>query len=44
MVDELRVSLSAVQPEELADVVAYIASRPRHVNIPQIVVQPSKEI
>lgn len=44
MVDELRVSLQAVQPEELADVVAYIASRPRHVNIPQIVVQPSKEV
>jgi NADP-dependent 3-hydroxy acid dehydrogenase YdfG len=44
MVDEMRVSLSAVQPEELADVVAYIASRPRHVNLSQIVVQPSKEV
>ncbi|MEU4393365.1 SDR family oxidoreductase [Kribbella sp. NPDC023855] len=44
MVDEMRASLSAVQPEELADVVAYIASRPRHVNLSQIVVQPSKEV
>lgn len=43
-VEDLRTSLSAVHPDELADVVAYIASRPRHVNIPQIVVQPSKEI
>jgi NADP-dependent 3-hydroxy acid dehydrogenase YdfG len=30
--------------DELGDVVAYVTSRPRHVNLRQIVVQPTRQV
>jgi NADP-dependent 3-hydroxy acid dehydrogenase YdfG len=44
MAHELRTSLPAVSATELADLVAYIVSRPRPVNLPHVIVQPAKEI
>ncbi|HEX6346041.1 SDR family oxidoreductase [Umezawaea sp.] len=37
-------SVGSLSAEELADVVAYAASRARHVNLRQIVVQPTRQI
>jgi NADP-dependent 3-hydroxy acid dehydrogenase YdfG len=44
MVHDLRSALPAVQPAEVADLIAYVVSRPRHVNLPHLVIQPSKEV
>lgn len=44
MVDELRASLPAVPPSEVADLIAYVVSRPREVNLPELIIQPSKEV
>ncbi|MFC0624190.1 SDR family oxidoreductase [Kribbella deserti] len=44
MVNEMRTTLPAVQPDELADLVAYLVSRPRHVNLSQLIIQPAKEL
>jgi NADP-dependent 3-hydroxy acid dehydrogenase YdfG len=44
MVDELRTSLPAVPPSEVADLIAYVVSRPREVNLPNLIIQPSKEV
>jgi NADP-dependent 3-hydroxy acid dehydrogenase YdfG len=44
MVDELRTSLPAVPPSEVADLIAYVVSRPREVNLPELIIQPSKEV
>jgi NADP-dependent 3-hydroxy acid dehydrogenase YdfG len=44
MVEELVTSLPAVQPEEVADLISYAVSRPRHVNLPHLLIQPAKEI
>jgi NADP-dependent 3-hydroxy acid dehydrogenase YdfG len=43
-VDELRTSLPALQADEVADVIAYVVSRPRNVNLPHLVVQPAREV
>ncbi|MFD9732980.1 SDR family oxidoreductase [Umezawaea sp. NPDC059074] len=37
-------SVGSLAAEELADVVAYVTSRPRHVNLRQIVVQPTRQV
>jgi NADP-dependent 3-hydroxy acid dehydrogenase YdfG len=29
---------------EVADLIAYVVSRPRDVNLPHLIIQPSKEI
>ena len=44
MVDELRTSLPAVPASEVADLVSYVVSRPRQVNLSRVIIQPSKEI
>jgi NADP-dependent 3-hydroxy acid dehydrogenase YdfG len=44
MVDDLRTSLPAVPVSEVAELVAYVVSRPRDVNLPHLIIQPSKEI
>jgi NADP-dependent 3-hydroxy acid dehydrogenase YdfG len=44
MFADLRASLPPLQPGEVADLVSYVVSRPRHVNLPNLVVQPAKEI
>ncbi|MEV0284254.1 SDR family oxidoreductase [Kribbella sp. NPDC050820] len=44
MVDELRTSLPAVPPSEVAELVAYVVGRPREVNLPELIIQPSKEV
>ncbi|GAA1590356.1 SDR family oxidoreductase [Kribbella hippodromi] len=44
MVDDLRKTLPAVPVSEVADLVAYVINRPRHVNLPHLLIQPSKEI
>jgi NADP-dependent 3-hydroxy acid dehydrogenase YdfG len=44
MVKELVTSLPAIQPEEAADLISYAVSRPRHVNLPHLLIQPAKEI
>ncbi|TDO35837.1 NADP-dependent 3-hydroxy acid dehydrogenase YdfG [Kribbella sp. VKM Ac-2527] len=44
MVDEIRTSLPAIQADEVADLVAYVVSRPRNVNLSRVVIQPAKEI
>ncbi|MFI7060441.1 SDR family oxidoreductase [Kribbella sp. NPDC050124] len=44
MVDELRTSLPAVPPSEVAELIAYVVSRPREVNLPELIIQPSKEV
>jgi NADP-dependent 3-hydroxy acid dehydrogenase YdfG len=44
MVDDLRSTLPAVPVSEVADLIAYIVSRPRNVNLPHLIIQPSKEI
>ncbi len=44
MVDELRTSLPAVPPSEVADLIAYVVTRPREVNLPDLTIQPSKEV
>ncbi|TCO17584.1 NADP-dependent 3-hydroxy acid dehydrogenase YdfG [Kribbella steppae] len=44
MVDELRTSLPAVPPSEVAELIAYVVGRPREVNLPDLIIQPSKEI
>ncbi|GAA2819976.1 SDR family oxidoreductase [Kribbella solani] len=44
MVDELRRTLPAVPVGEVADLVAYVINRPRHVNLPHLIIQPSKEV
>jgi len=37
-------AVGSLAAEELADVVAYVTSRPRHVNLRQIVVQPTRQV
>ena len=37
-------SVGSLSAEELADVVAYAASRARHVNLRQIIVQPTRQV
>ncbi|MDX2973490.1 SDR family oxidoreductase [Kribbella solani] len=44
MVDDLRRTLPAVPVGEVADLVAYVINRPRHVNLPHLIIQPSKEV
>jgi len=44
MVDDLRTTLPAVPVSEVADLVAYVLTRPREVNLPNLIIQPSKEI
>ncbi|TDW90139.1 NADP-dependent 3-hydroxy acid dehydrogenase YdfG [Kribbella pratensis] len=44
MVDDLRSTLPAVPVSEVADLIAYVVSRPRNVNLPHLIIQPSKEI
>ena len=44
MVDDLRTSLPAIQAEDVADLVSYLVSRPRNVNLPNLIIQPTKEI
>ncbi|RZT15258.1 NADP-dependent 3-hydroxy acid dehydrogenase YdfG [Kribbella sp. VKM Ac-2569] len=44
MVDDLRSTLPAVPVSEVAELVAYVVSRPRDVNLPHLIIQPSKEI
>jgi NADP-dependent 3-hydroxy acid dehydrogenase YdfG len=44
MVNDLRSALPAIQPEEVADLISYVVSRPRHVNLPHLVIQPSNEV
>ncbi|UGQ12019.1 SDR family oxidoreductase [Yinghuangia sp. ASG 101] len=43
-VDDLRATLPAVPVHEVADLVAYVVGRPRTVNLPHLVIQPSKEV
>jgi NADP-dependent 3-hydroxy acid dehydrogenase YdfG len=44
MVDDLRGSLPAVPVSEVAELIAYVVNRPRHVNLPHLIIQPSKEV
>ncbi|MEU9173267.1 SDR family oxidoreductase [Streptomyces sp. NPDC048420] len=44
MVGGLVEAFGALAPGELADVVAYVASRPRHVNLRQVVVLPTRQV
>lgn len=44
MVDELRTTLPAVPLTEVADLIAYVVSRPREVNLSHLTIQPSKEV
>ncbi|TDW97864.1 SDR family oxidoreductase [Kribbella sp. VKM Ac-2566] len=44
MVDDLRSTLPAVPVSEVADLIAYVVGRPRNVNLPHLIIQPSKEI
>ncbi|MGW1343323.1 SDR family oxidoreductase [Kribbella sp. NPDC002412] len=44
MVDDLRATLPAVPVSEVAELVAYVVSRPREVNLPELIIQPSKEL
>jgi NADP-dependent 3-hydroxy acid dehydrogenase YdfG len=44
MFKDLATSLPAVRPEEVADLISYAVSRPRQVNLPHLVIQPTKEI
>ena len=44
MVDDLRTSLPAVPAAEVADLIAYVVSRPREVNLPDLLIQPSREV
>ena len=44
MVNDLRAGLPAVPVDEVADLIAYVVTRPRDVNLPHLVIQPSKEI
>ncbi|AKJ12697.1 short-chain dehydrogenase [Streptomyces incarnatus] len=41
--DGMLEAIGALSPAEVADVVAYAASRPRHVNLRQIVVLPTRQ-
>ncbi|MHC3470589.1 SDR family oxidoreductase [Streptomyces sp. 7R007] len=43
-VDGLVEAFGALAADELADVVAYVASRPRHVNLRQIMVLPTRQV
>lgn len=43
MVNDLRSTLPAVPPTEVADLIAYVTSRPREVNLPHVIIQPSRE-
>jgi len=43
MVNDLRSTLPAVPLTEVADLIAYITSRPREVNLPHLIIQPSRE-
>jgi NADP-dependent 3-hydroxy acid dehydrogenase YdfG len=44
MVDDLRTGLPAIKAEDVADLVSYIVSRPRNVNLPDVIIQPAKEL
>ncbi|TDW70902.1 SDR family oxidoreductase [Kribbella pratensis] len=44
MVNDLRSNLPAVPVTEVAELVAYVVTRPRDVNLPHLIIQPSKEI
>ncbi|MEU8225088.1 SDR family oxidoreductase [Kribbella sp. NPDC048915] len=43
MVDGLRTDLPAVPVREVAELIAYVVTRPRWVNLPSLVIQPTKE-
>jgi NADP-dependent 3-hydroxy acid dehydrogenase YdfG len=43
MVNDLRSTLPAVPVTEVAELIAYVISRPRDVNLPHLIIQPSKE-
>ncbi|MGC4936370.1 SDR family oxidoreductase [Kribbella sp. DT2] len=40
----LAAALPAIEAEDVAEVLAFIVSRPRNVNLPRVLVQPAKEI
>jgi NADP-dependent 3-hydroxy acid dehydrogenase YdfG len=42
-IDGLADTFGALAPGELADVVAYVTSRPRHVNLRQVMVLPTRQ-
>ncbi|WP_191877814.1 SDR family oxidoreductase [Streptomyces filipinensis] len=44
MVNDLRTTLPAVPVSEVAELVSYVVSRPRNVNLPRLIIQPSKEV
>lgn len=44
IVADLRTSLPAVPVSEVAELVAYVVNRPREVNLPDLIIQPSKEL
>jgi NADP-dependent 3-hydroxy acid dehydrogenase YdfG len=44
MVDDLRTTLPAVPVREVAELIAYVVGRPRDVNLPHLIIQPSKEV
>jgi NADP-dependent 3-hydroxy acid dehydrogenase YdfG len=41
---ELAAALPAISAEEVAEVLAFVVSRPRNVNLTRVVVQPAKEV
>ncbi|TCC19618.1 SDR family oxidoreductase [Kribbella speibonae] len=43
-VNDLRATLPAVPVAEVAELIAYVVSRPRDVNLPHLIIQPSKEV
>ncbi|HWD83918.1 MAG TPA: SDR family oxidoreductase [Kribbella sp.] len=44
MVDNLRTTLPAVPVTEVADLISYVVTRRREVNLPHLIIQPSKEV
>jgi NADP-dependent 3-hydroxy acid dehydrogenase YdfG len=43
LVDGLFESMGSLHPGDLADLIAYVASRPRHVNLGQVVILPTRQ-
>lgn len=43
LVEQLRSSFGSLSSEEIADLVGYLTSRPRHVNLRQVVVLPTRQ-
>lgn len=44
LVEDLRAGLPAVPVDEVANLISYVVTRPRTVNLPHLIIQPSKEI